>query len=372
MHEHSRLTYRIALTKIPGVGDIIARNLLRGMGDEAAIFTESRKALLAAGISARIIEEIKRPALLEEAKREAEFVEKNKITPIFISGKEYPSRLIDCVDAPVLLYYKGNADLNSKKIISIVGTRKATSYATDFCETFLRELSSLFPDVIIASGLAYGIDIHAHRTSLKLGLSTVGVLAHGLDRFYPSVHQRTALEMIGQGGLLTEFPSGTNPDKHNFVRRNRIVAGMADAVIVLESAEKGGSLITAEIASSYYKDVFALPGRATDLQSAGCNNLIVNNKAALLQSAESFVRQMGWGNTASKASSAKPPIQRELLLDLTHEERAVYDALYSEEMQVNLLAVRANIPLSKLFYTLLDMEMKGIIKPLPGGVYRVV
>lgn len=371
MNEHSRLTYRIALTKIPGVGDIIARNLLRGLGDEAAIFLESKKALLAAGISARIIEEIKRPSLLEEAKREAEFVEKNNISPIFISDKEYPSRLIDCVDAPMLLYYKGNANLNSRKIISIVGTRKATSYATDFCEGFLQELSSLFPDVLIVSGLAYGIDIYSHRISLKLGLKTVGVLAHGLDRLYPSVHQRTALEMVEQGGLLTEFPSGTNPDKHNFVRRNRIVAGMADAVIVLESAEKGGSLITAEIASSYYKDVFALPGRATDLQSAGCNNLIVNNKAVLLQSAESFVRQMGWGDASSKTSSHRP-IQRELLLDLTHEERAVYDALCVEEMQVNLLAVRANIPLSKLFYTLLDMEMKGIIKPLPGGVYRVV
>lgn len=371
MNEYSRLIYRIALTKIPGVGDIIARNLLRGLADEGVIFTESKKALLAAGISARIIEEIKRPELLEEAKREAEFVEKNKILPVFISDKEYPSRLIDCVDAPVLLYYKGNADLNSKKIISIVGTRKATSYATDFCEGFLRELSSLFPDTLIVSGLAYGIDIHAHRTSLKLGLKTIGVLAHGLDRLYPSVHQRTALEMMEQGGLLSEFPSGTNPDKHNFVRRNRIVAGMADAVIVLESAEKGGSLITAEIANSYYKDVFALPGRTTDLQSAGCNNLIVNNKAVLLQSAESFVRQMGWGDASSKISSHKP-IQRELLLDLTPEERAVYDALCVEEMQVNLLAVRANIPLSKLFYILLDMEMKGIIKPLPGGVYRVV
>jgi DNA processing protein len=371
MNEHSRLIYRIALTKIPGVGDIIARNLLRGLGDEEVIFTESKKALLAAGISARIIEEIKRPALLEEAQREAEFVGKNRIRPIFISDKEYPSRLIDCVDAPVLLYYKGNADLNSKKIVSIVGTRKATSYATDFCETFLRELSSLFPDIVIASGLAYGIDIHAHRTSLKSGLKTVGVLAHGLDRIYPSVHQRTALEMTAQGGLLTEFPSGTNADKHNFVRRNRIVAGMADAVIVLESGEKGGSLITAEIACSYYKDVFALPGRTIDIQSAGCNNLIVNNKAVLLQSAESFVRQMGWGNASSKISSAQPR-QRELLLDLTNEERAIYDALCTEEMQVNLLAVKANIPLSKLFYILLDMEMRGIIKPLPGGVYRVV
>jgi DNA processing protein len=371
MNEYSRLIYRIALTKIPGVGDIIARNLLRSLGDEVAIFTESKKALLAAGISQRIVAEIQRRELLLEAEREVEFVIKSKLTPIFITDKEYPSRLIDCVDAPVLVYFKGNADLNVKKIISIVGTRKATNYATDFCETFLHELASLFPDILVVSGLAYGIDIHAHRSSLKSGLKTVGVLAHGLDRMYPSVHRKTAIEMMEQGGLLTEFPSGTNPDKHNFVRRNRIVGGMADAVVVLESGEKGGSLITAEIASSYYKDVFALPGRTSDLQSAGCNSLISNNKAVLLQSAESFVRQMGWGNASSKNFSAKPR-QRELLLDLNHEERAIYDALCTEEMQVNLLAVRVNIPVSKLFFTLLDMEMKGIIKPLPGGVYRVV
>lgn len=371
MYSETQLIHRIALTKISGVGDIIARNLIRLFSDESLIFTESKKALLAAGISARIIDEIKRPQLLEDAKKECEFVYKNGITPLFITDKEYPGRLIDCVDGPVLLYYKGNGDLNSKKIVSIVGTRKSTTYATDFCESFLQELSASFPDLLIVSGLAYGIDIHAHRASLSSGLKTVGVLAHGLDRIYPSIHRKTAVEMISAGGLLTEFPSGTNPDKHNFVRRNRVVAGIADAVIVMESGEKGGSLITAEIAASYYRDVFALPGRVTDMQSAGCNNLIVNNKAVLLQSAESFARQMGWSHDASKQGTTQPK-QRELFLDLNDEEQAVYNALSSEEMQVNLLSVKINIPLSKLFYTLLDMEMKGIIKPLPGGVYRLV
>ncbi len=369
MNIEDKLVYRIALTKIAGVGDIIGRNLIRNFSDESQIFTESKKALLAAGVSSRIVEEIKRPELFQEAQKEAEFVLKNNISPLFITDKEYPSRLIDCVDAPILLYYKGNGDLNAKKIISIVGTRKATAYATDYCENFLQELASVFPDILVVSGLAYGIDICAHRASLQSGLKTVGVLAHGLDRIYPSVHRKTANEMVHHGGLLTEFPSETNPDKHNFVRRNRIVAGICDATIVLESGEKGGSLITAEIASSYYKDVFALPGRVTDLQSAGCNNLIANNKAVLLQSAESFIRQMGWG---SSALGKAQPKQRELFIDLNDQERAIYEALLAEEMQVNLLAVRVNIPLSKLFYILLEMEMKGIIKPLPGGVYRVV
>lgn len=370
MNAPQRLIYRIALTKIPGVGDIIARSLLKELGDEELIFTESKKALLAAGVSARIADEIKRPELLIEAEKEAEFIDQNDIRTFFLTDAEYPSRLTDCVDAPILIYYKGNADVNASKIISIVGTRKATSYAIDFCESFLAQLADIFPDLIVVSGLAYGIDVYAHRTALKYGLKTIGIMAHGMDRIYPSAHERTAIQMLEQGGLLTEFPSGTNPDKHNFVRRNRIVAGMTDAVIVLESAEKGGSLITAQIASSYYKDVFALPGRVIDLQSAGCNNLIADNKAALLASTESFIRQMGWGDFRDKSTS-RMPVQRELLLDLTDEERAIYNALAEEDMQVNILAIRVNIPVSKLFFTLLDMEMKRIIKSLPGGIYRL-
>lgn len=371
MAHDEKLIYRIALTQVSGVGDIIARNLLRVFPDESLLFTESKKALMSVGITARIADALKSKDLLEKAKKEAEFIAKNTISTLFISDKDYPSRLVDCVDAPILLYYKGNGNLNAKKIISIVGTRKATSYATDFCDVFLDELSTLFPDLLVVSGLAYGIDIHAHRSALKSGLNTIGILAHGLDRIYPSVHRKTAVEMVEKGGLLTEFPSGTNPDRFNFVRRNRIVAGIADAVIVMESGEKGGSLITAEIASSYYKDVFALPGRTTDLQSKGCNNLIEFHKASLLQSAESFVKQMNWDDAASR-QKANQPKQRELFIDLNEEEQAVYNALSIEEMQVNMLAIKVNIPVSKLFYILLDLEMKGIIKPLPGGVYRLV
>ena len=370
MNQESKLLYRIALTKINGVGTAIARNLLDIVGDEESIFKSGKKSLLKIpNINRKLVDEILNPDVLRRAEEELKFVEKNKIQAFFINDENYPYRLKECTDAPILFYFKGNANFNAKKIISIVGTRKSTVYGNKFCEFFLREIAHYFPDALIISGLAYGIDIQAHKSALVENLPTIGVLAHGLDRIYPAVHRKTAIEMLEKGGLLTEFPSNTEPDRHNFVRRNRIVAGMADAVVVVESASKGGSLITAEIANSYNRDVFAVPGRITDSLSEGCNALITDNKAFILQSTENFIRQMNWDQN----KKAKIPKQPSLFLELTGDEQIVYDALLScDNKHVNLLSIDTGIPVSQLFFTLLEMEMKNVIKPLPGGTYKLV
>ena len=364
------LLYQIALTFINGIGVTLARALMQYVGDEKDIFKGSTKKLEAIPrISKRLIGEIRSTEVLRRAEKELEFISKNNIQPHFFTDNNYPQRLTNCIDAPILLYSKGNVDFNRKKIISIVGTRNATKQGQEFCQKFLKELSAQLPDLLIVSGLAYGIDICAHRSALQNGLSTVAVLAHGLDRIYPYVHRQTAVEMLENGALLTEFPSETDPDKHNFVRRNRIVAGMADAVVVVESGEKGGSLITADIADSYYREVFAVPGRITDRESIGCNQLISRNKAILLQDTESFTKHLGW----AKSEKTTPPKQRELFLNLNEDEEKIFNALAkTESMEVNSLAIELNTPVSNLFFTLLELEMKNVIQVLPGGVYKLL
>ena len=272
----------------------------------------------------------------------------------------------------MLLVYKGTANLNSLHIINLVGTRHATEYGRDICQRFISELHEIMPDVLIVSGLAYGIDINAHRAALQYGMNTVGVLAHGLDRIYPAVHRRTAAEMLNHGGLLTEYPSGTNPDRQNFIKRNRIVAGMSDATIVVESAAKGGALITADIAESYNRDCFAFPGRIGDEFSIGCNALIRNNRATLLQSAEELVKAMNWDYTP--ASSPREGIQRQLFPDLTPEEELVTSQLEKnpDGLQINTIVVNTNIPINRMTGILFEMEMKGIVRALAGGVYKLV
>lgn len=366
-----KLLYQIALTRIKGVGDIIARNLLTVIGDEEAIFKSDKKSLLnIKGLPSKLVNEILNTNVLREAEQEMLFVEKNKIQTFFINDTNYPHRLRECTDAPILLYYKGNANLNATRIISIVGTRNATNYGNSFCENFLSEISEALPDVLIVSGLAYGIDIAAHRSALKNNIPTIGVLAHGLDRIYPAVHRQTAAEMVSNGGLLTEFPNGTEPDRFNFVRRNRIVAGIADAVVVVESDVKGGSLITAEIANSYCKDIFALPGRTTDNKSAGCNKLITSHKADLFYSTKHFLEQMGWDTQSQKLQ--RQPKQRDLFLNLTTEEQAITDKLAEKgTLHIDLLAREINIPAYQLFSILLELEMKGIIKNMPGNMFEL-
>lgn len=364
--------YSIALTQIPGIGHIWAKKLVDGMGSAADVF-RLRKELPGrlSGVTSRVVEALDNPQALARAEREYEFAQKNHIQCLTLADEQYPSRLRECDDAPIALFFKGNTNLNALRVINMVGTRNATDYGQQLCATFLRDLQALCPDVLVVSGLAYGIDIHAHRAALANHLPTVGVLAHGLDRIYPSLHRKTAVDMLANGGLLTEFLTETNPDKHNFISRNRIVAGMSDATIVVESAAKGGSLITADIAESYHRDCFAFPGRVTDTLSLGCNQLIRDNKAALLQSATDFVQAMGW-NPASQCPKTEY-VQRTLFPDLSGEEQRIVDILQEAgDQQINALVVRTDIPVHQMNALLFELEMKGVVRVLAGGMYRLL
>ena len=364
--------YSIALTMVPGIGHIGAKHLISGMGNAVDVF-RLRKDLpeRIPEVSRRVVEALDRPEAIARARQEYEFIRKNRISCLTFHDEAYPSRLRECEDAPVVLFFKGNTDLNSLHVINMVGTRNATDYGTQICASFLRDLKTLCPDVLVVSGLAYGIDIHAHREALANELPTVGVLAHGLDRIYPYVHRKTAVDMLESGGLLTEFMSGTNPDRHNFVSRNRIVAGMCDATIVIESAEKGGSLITAELAESYHRDCFAFPGRVNDEYSKGCNLLIRENRASLLLSAEDFVKAMGWD--MSVIFSEKVNIQRSLFLELSDEEQKIVTILEKRgNLQINSLVVEADIPVHKINAILFELEMKGVVRVLAGGMYQLL
>lgn len=362
----------IALTLCPGIGHIGAKRLIDGLGSASEVF-RLRKELpeLLPGVNPAVVAALDNPAAFLRAEHEMEFVEKNRLTCLTLKDEAYPSRLRECEDAPVALFFKGNTDFNRLRVINMVGTRQATEYGKQFCADFLRNLSTLCPDVLVVSGLAYGIDIHAHRAALTNNLSTVGVLAHGLDRIYPYVHRKTAIDMLEIGGLLTEFLTETNPDRHNFVSRNRIVAGMSDATIVVESAVKGGSLITADLASGYHRDCFAVPGRITDASSIGCNLLIRDNKAALLQSAEDFVQAMGW--TVDEQSAKPEVIQRNFFPELSEDEEKIVGILTRQgDLHINTLVVETDIPVNRMTSLLFELEMKGVIKTLVGGVYHLL
>lgn len=309
----------------------------------------------------------------KRAEVELEFCQKHGIMPLTMNDERYPARLRECDDAPLMLFYRGNADLNQQYVINIVGTRRCTEYGKDMIRRFVSDLKMLCPKVLIVSGLAYGVDINAHRAALQNGYETVGVLAHGLDQIYPPRHRETAVQMISQGGLLTEFFTQTNADKVNFVRRNRIVAGMSDACILVESAERGGGLITARLSRDYNRDVFAFPGRVGDKYSEGCNNLISSNGAALLSSAQSFIDAMGWVTDVQKNEARQQGIERQLFPSLSPDETLVVDTLRQQnDMQINMLAVKTNLPIARLTALLFEMELKGIVKVLAGGVYHLL
>ena len=362
--------YSIALTMVPGIGHIGAKHLIDGMGNAVDVF-RLRKEIpeRIPEVSQRVIEALDCPQAVLRAEQEYEFIRKNRISCLSFHDEAYPSRLRECEDAPIVLFFKGNTDLNSLHILNMVGTRNATDYGTQICASFLRDLKALCPEVLIVSGLAYGIDIHAHREALANELPTVGVLAHGLDRIYPHVHRKTAVDMLEKGGLLTEFLSGTNPDRQNFVKRNRIVAGISDATLVVESGPKGGSLITAEIAESYQRDCFAFPGRVGDTYSTGCNLLIQKNRAALIQSAEDMVKAMNWDHVPISPQV----VQRQLFPELTPEEEQVITHLqkHPDGIQINTLVVESNIAINRMTSLLFNLEMKGVVRALAGGVYKM-
>ncbi|MBQ8968478.1 MAG: DNA-processing protein DprA [Bacteroidaceae bacterium] len=370
------ILYSIALTRVLPYQSQVQRQLTEAAGSVRALY-EHRHQLreLLPSASERLQRTIAQwEQHMARAEQEMAFAEKNRIRVTIPSDVDYPARLRECPDAPIVLYYRGTADLNSRHMLSIVGTRRATEYGKTFCQRFLSDLSHLCPDVLIVSGLAYGIDIQAHRQALQNGLPTIGILAHGLDQIYPRLHRQTAIEMLQQGGLLTEFMSQSTAEKINFVARNRIVAGMTDATLVVESADKGGSLITAHIATDYNREVFAVPGRLGDAASAGCNGLIRDSQAILLQSAEQLVEHIGWVT----AQREQQPVQRDLFPTLSDgttasspEEMAISRALKgSDGKQLNQLTVETNLPIGRLSSLLFDMEMRGLVRRLSGGTYR--
>ncbi|MEO9023204.1 MAG: DNA-processing protein DprA [Ginsengibacter sp.] len=361
------LLYQIALTLVPNIGDVNAKALVNHFGNAEGIFRASKKVLEAIeGIGTIRVNSIKNFNDFSRAEEEIEFIKKYKITPLFLTDKDYPQRLLNCYDSPPLLYYKGNTDLNSSKIIAIVGTRNHDEYGKNICEKLVTEL--IHEEVVIVSGLAFGIDSIAHRASVKNNIKTIGVLAHGLDRVYPSQNTSLARQMVSCGGLLTEFKSDTIPDRQNFPGRNRIVAGISDAVIVIESGIKGGSLITAELGNGYNKDVFAFPGRADDTKSEGCNYLIKNNKAALITCADDLLENMGW-KKQKKASHKK---QKELFIELSAEEKVIIDILQSQEqVHIDELYFKSKLSSSAVAQGLLMLEMQGIVSSLPGKIYKV-
>lgn len=362
------LIYQIALTLIPGIGDINAKRLIAYCGGVEAVFTERKRALLKIpGIGEATVNALVTHNAFPRAEQEIEFVEKYAIQHFFFLDDGYPVRLKQCVDSPLMLYFKGNTDLNQQRIVSIVGTRRATEYGKQVCHALIEGMASL--GVLVVSGLAYGIDTTAHKSALDTGLSTVAVLGHGLDRIYPQLNRPLAGRIVKQGGLLTEFLSESNPDRENFPKRNRIVAGMADATIVIETGVKGGALITAEIANSYNRDVFAVPGRIGDELSEGCNNLIRTNRAALLQTAADIKYIMNWDTGPVETSTP----QRELFIELSAEEKKIVDILKQQgETGMDLLCEQTQLIPSKLASALLNLEFEGIVKCLPGKVFRLL
>ena len=367
--------YMMALTQVPSLSLTNLHLLIDELGSASAIY-ENRKDLkqVLPSASPKFLDGMGDFCnYLKRAEEELEFCRKGKIRCLGLNDEDYPQRLKDCNDAPVLLYYRGSANLNSQHIVSMVGTRQITNYGKDLCRSFVRDLKQVCPDALVVSGLAYGVDVNCHRAALEQGMETVGVLAHGLDQIYPRHHRETAKQMVDQGGLLTEYMSNTIIDKRNFVQRNRIVAGVSDAVIVVESATKGGSLITAEIAQSYNRQVWAFPGRVFDTYSSGCNMLIFKNKASLLTNAEDFCLEMGWTDDVQHQKQLSEGIQQELFADdYSAEEQAVLQALARDDSkQINVLAVETNIAIGELSSLLFSLEMKGAVQSLVGGRYKL-
>ncbi len=365
----------MALTRLTNFNYQQALELYKAVGSAQLLF-EHRNEIgdIIKDVSPRLVEALKDwSEPMRRADAELRFMEEHRIRALTLTSDDFPQRLAECPDAPIVLYYTGNADLNQTRIISIVGTRRMTTYGEDLIRRFVRDLRQYCPEVLIVSGLAYGVDICAHKQALENSYPTVGVLAHGLDQIYPYRHREVAAKMINRGGLLTEFMSQTNADKPNFVRRNRIVAGMADATILIESGVKGGGLITADIAQSYARSVFAFPGNVGQEFSEGCNNFIRDNGAGLISNAEDFVKAMGWFDETRRQQALADGIERNLFPDLTPEEQQVVSLLQqTNDLQLNIITVKTGIPIGSLTALLFQLEMKGVLKPLAGGMYHLL
>ncbi len=362
------LTYRIAFSLIRGNNRIIADELLSKIGNEEEFFNSSSRLLeMQIGKKMKITDIDYRKQLIEKAHAEVSFITQNNIKPIYYKDPDYSQRLLDCDDAPLMLYTLGNCDLNNSHIISIVGTRHATHYGVDMTERIIEDLSKRMENIIIVSGLAYGIDITAHRAAIKNNIPTIAILAHGLNTIYPAAHRNIAAEMVKKNGMLiTDYTSNDHIHRGNFLARNRIVAGLCDCIIVAESAEKGGAIVTAGIADGYNRDVLALPGRANDPYSQGCNKLIASGRAALITSAQDVIDIMRW--------TAKPieGNQTEIFTELNEDEQRIIKFISETPLSsINEISIGINIPISKLTSTLIDMEFRGLIANYPGGRYDI-
>ncbi|QTE21527.1 DNA-processing protein DprA [Polaribacter cellanae] len=365
--KEEKLLAILRLQKSKAVGDILAKKLIVNVGDVVQIFKEKPTTLSKInGIGNYALKHLFDEKNVKSAEQELKYLQDHKIDYSYFLDDDYPTNLQHCIDSPILLFKDGNIDFSNNKIISIVGTRNMSSYGRDFCNKLIEDLAIHNP--IIVSGFAYGVDICAHKASIKNKLQTIAVLAHGLEEIYPKVHKKYINQVNENGGFLTEFWHEETPLRENFLKRNRIVAGISTATIIIESAEKGGSLVTADIANSYDRDVFAVPGRTTDIYSKGCNNLIKNNRAQLLTSANDIVKMLNW-DIQEKPKS----IQKQLFVELNENEQKIYDLLHEKGPQLlDVISLECNIPIYQLSSILLQMEMKGVSKPLPGKLFELV
>ncbi|MCG1035359.1 DNA-processing protein DprA [Polaribacter sargassicola] len=365
--KEEKLLAILRMQKCRAVGDILAKKLIVNVGDIEQVFKEKPTILSKInGIGAHVLKTLFDTENIKLAERELAYIKKNNISYSYFLDKDYPLNLQNCIDSPILLFKDGNLNFNNKKIISIVGTRNMSSYGRDFCNNIIKELAEYNP--IIVSGFAYGVDICAHKAAIEHNLQTIAVLAHGFEQIYPKVHKKYINQVNENGGFLTEFWSEEQPLRENFLKRNRIVAGISNATIIIESAAKGGSLVTADIANSYNKDVFAVPGRTVDLYSKGCNNLIKNNKAHLLTSASDIVKMLNW----DLKEKPQVQIQKQLFVELNEEEQKINDYLHLKGKQVlDVISLECNIPIYQLPSILLQMELKGVLKPLAGKMFEL-
>jgi len=366
---NSELLYQLALTLVPNIGDVQAKILINHFGDASSVF-KAKKTLLEKieGIGEVRAKSIKEFDDFHLAEHEIKFVEKYNIKTLCLTDADYPKRLLNCYDSPTLLFYKGTADLNASKILAIVGTRSHTDYGKQFTEKLVKDISE--QDVLIISGLAHGIDTIAHKAALKNNLPTVGVVGHGLDKVYPIENTSLAKDMVKEGGgMLSEFFSGTKPDKHNFPLRNRIVAGLSDATVVVETNIKGGSMITAKLADAYNRDVFAVPGRTIDKTSSGCNHLIKYNKAILLTDADELMDVLGW----KEKKKEKVKQQKELFIELSAEEKQIVQLLQEKEMvHIDEINLKSGLSSSAAAAAILNLELQNVIASLPGKMYKLL
>lgn len=364
----NNLLYVLALQHVTNIGDITAKKLISHCGSAEAVFKEKKHNLnKIEGIGSSIINDLLDPVHFKAAETEVHFIKNNNITCLYFDEEDYPDKLKHCIDGPVLLFQCGNINLKQQHIISIVGTRKITTQGIAFCDHLIEQLTPYNP--IIVSGFAYGTDITAHKAALKNNLQTIGCLAHGLNQIYPKVHKKYMVDIEMNGGFFTDFWSSDTFDKNNFLKRNRIIAGLSEATIVIESAERGGSLVTADIANSYNRDVFAVPGRTTDTLSIGCNNLIKYQKAQILTNPADIPYVLNW----QLETSVKPSIQKQLFVELDAQEKIIYNYLKeNNKQQLDTIALNCQMPIFKIASLLLNMELKGVIRPLPGKLFELI